>query len=930
MKKMIESIKNWKPAVKFCVLCGLLVVVAAVAIILLITGMSGGEEPAVPTITPEGIVITYDRLDAEDIAFRSLDDLTTGVLKSAYTVQFTKNDVETQPEGEVEFSLPIPAGVDTAKMMVVVQDADGNVTYPDFDTDGDKVVFKASAYAVLGIVADEETQTEDSTTDPTAGGDSTGSVVTTTNSGNKTNASSTGKTTTTTGKVSGTTTTKVPVHSQLTKGVAEVVVIDGVPTLVVDGLRKTPMMMAQWLRPPAGNGFSRYPNYYQQTLDANINIYQVRVNGAARVNDFSTYFDKIIAQDPNAMFFVSIWVQSVSDYNFKNRADNVDTTKADAEVCSLGSLEWLDLATKRMNSIVTEFMNSKYAKHMLGFMPTAGNTGEWFDYSTYFNPQTFDSCKANQDHFRIWLKNKYGTDAALKKAWGNNSVTLSNATVPAYVYNGPFLDPVKQKNVIDYMEYHSYSLANAINTICAEVKKVTKDTKLVGVPYGYIAQLGQYANSTGSNAMTQVLACKDVDFLVSPLAYSHRKLIDYPGWHGFVDSCRNYGKLWFSEDDTPTYLNTRSDYSWYRHLSGYEQSSAALWKNMMSAVTKRFGFWWYDNYGQGMFANGNGDTRLLNDLSKMTATAHAAYGKANWKSRTEIAIVMDETSANYQTPGGTGNGVSFNEDMAIFKTRFAGLGAPVDVISTYDLVNGKGQDYKVYFFPQTYVVSDEVTAAINKLKSKGRTLVFLKTPGIMQADEARVSTPAEVTALTGFKLELASDSKNRKQGYGVGNVDRVASLTKQDYSKLLTDTFTLSKRPHMYADPNGGYTVLKKSDNNMPIVAKSVKSGWTSYFMDDITLLTTAELRTLCKDAGVFLYTNSDRAVVSADNLFVAVTVEGTGGNIEVDFPNNGTVYEITKDKEYQVKNNKVTVSNATAHTYVFYLGTEKDLGLED
>ena len=100
--------------------------------------------------------------------------------------------------------------------------------------------------------------------------------------------------------------------------------------------------------------------------------------------------------------------------------------------------------------------------------------------------------------------------------------------------------------------------------------------------------------------------------------------------------------------------------------------------------------------------------------------------------------------------------------------------------------------------------------------------------------------------------------------------------------------------------------------------------------MDDITLLTTAELRTLCKDAGVFLYTNSDRAVVSADNLFVAVTVEGTGGNIEVNFPNNGTVYEITKDKEYQVTNKKVTVSNAIAHTYVFYLGTEKDLGLED
>ena len=100
MKKVFEGIKNLKPVVKFGILCGLLVIVAAVVIVLLIAGLQG-EEPAVPTITPEGIVITYNRLDAEDIAFRSLDDLTTGVLKSAYMVQFTKDDVETQPEGAV-------------------------------------------------------------------------------------------------------------------------------------------------------------------------------------------------------------------------------------------------------------------------------------------------------------------------------------------------------------------------------------------------------------------------------------------------------------------------------------------------------------------------------------------------------------------------------------------------------------------------------------------------------------------------------------------------------------------------------------------------------------------------------------------------------------------------------------------------------------
>ena len=926
MKKWMQRILDLKPAAKWGIFGGVLAVIVMLIVILLI--MTLAEPSPQPTITSDGTEISYHSLSSDNSKFTELETKVSGKLRAAYTVTFTKNGEKTEPSGTIEFQLPLPKRADRNAILVVVMDAEGNVSYPDFDIKEDGIVFETDVYGVFGIIENESTNSNDDK-------DSSINIISNISSffndslsslaGSRPNESQSNGKNSSKNSIQNNSSATVP---KLGNGKAEVVNVNGIPTLLVDGQKKTPMMMAQWCYPPSSNDFTRYPNYYQQTADANIHIYQPRVNGGVSISNYSGYFDKILENDPNAMFFVTIWVQSVSDYNFKNRADNVDTTRADAEVCSLGSLEWLDLATKRINGIVQQFMDSKYSKHMLGFMLTAGNTGEWFDYSTYFNPQTFDSCKANQDHFRLWLKKKYGTDAALQKAWGNSGVTLSTAKVPEFVYNGPFLDPVKQKNVIDYMDYHSYSLANAITTLCKEVKKVTNNTKLVGVPYGYLAQLGQYSNNTGSNAMTQVLKSNDLDVIMSPLAYSHRELIDYPGWHGFVDSCRYYGKLWFSEDDTPTYLNTKSAYNWYKHLEGYEESSAGLWKNMMSAVTKRFGFWWYDNYGQGMFDNRSGDTRLVKDLNLMAATAHAAYAKDNWRSATEIAVVLDEKSAFYQTPGGTQNGVSFNEDMSHFMTRFGGIGAPVDMISTADLINGKGMDYKLYFFPQTYAVSDEVVSAINKLKKDNRTLVFLKTPGIIQADKSRVSTKDEVYSLTGIRLELASDNKNQKIGYGSGQVDKVSSLTRRNYSDILTDVFTLKKRPHMYADPSGGYKVLKKSQNSLPIVVKSEKSGWTSYYMDDITLLSTAELRTMCKDAGVFLYTNTDKAVVSADNHFVAVTVDGNGDSVEVNLPSNGTVYEITKDKEYKITNKKLTVSNNAAHTYVFYLGSKSSLNL--
>jgi|GEM_PF-2964086 len=695
----------------------------------------------------------------------------------------------------------------------------------------------------------------------------------------------------------------------------------GAPALYINGERTPATMFTQWKFAPDTPDFQPYPSYEEGAKYAGIHIYQPRASGYETLEDWMPVLDEILAKDPKAYFVMSIWVQSPTDFGFVPNADNEANTDASFKItASMGSLKWRQMAGLKVREIVRDFSYSKYRDRILGYMLTAGGTGEWIDANLFASPTPdFDRSLGNQIGFRNWLKAKYGTDAAIRTAWNEPTLTLDTAVIPASVTTGPFLDPALHQDVIDFMTYDSEMVVQAIEYLCSVVKDETNDTRLVGIPYGYTMETAYRGNISGSLAFDKLLNSNAYDFLAAPYAYHHRTLDGYSGWHGFADSAKKHNKLWFGEDDSPTYADSTPIDDGYQYVYDFSDSKALLWKNFMTALTKRVGLWWYDNYGTGQTSTPG----LAYELALMQQLAEAANVIAQ-ADTTEIALVLDETSQFYQTPGAAtvDNRYSFNEDLGYFRTHLGKIGAPVDVISIDDVVDGLAGGYKMYIFANAYALTSAQRTALSNLKTGGKALVWIKTPGLIDLDTGTASYTAS-NAVTGLDLRLASSSINSPQvSYGQGLVDPIGNLTQVSNVNQLFTSFTNAARPHMFAVAGSGDTTLSSAPDGKITAIKSNKGTWLSYFSDDISLLTPAILRGIAADAGVSIY-NTDNSFVSANSHFLAVTIPGGSGAATINFPNNGTVYEVPSDTEYTVTGNTLTLpALASARTYVFYLGT--------
>lgn len=684
---------------------------------------------------------------------------------------------------------------------------------------------------------------------------------------------------------------------------------NGYPALYINNAKTPAILFAQWTKSINDTFISKYPNYEGNAKYAGIHLYQIRADVGSSIEKLGPILDGILANDPKAYFQILIWVASPYEMWFTANASNepnIDTTTP--EHTSFGSEKWRQMSGLLVRQIVRDFNFSRFRDRVTGYLLTAGGTGEWFDPNIY-SATDFDRSLANQIGFRNWLKSKYTTDASLRTAWNNSSVSLDTATIPAKISSGPFIDCNMNQSLIDFMEYDSLTVAKSIEYLCSVIKDETNNKRIAGVFYGYTMETGKFGNTSGSLAFHYLLHSPYVDYFASPLAYHHRNpygdgYVDgYAGWHGFADSCRAHGKLWLSEDDTPTHVCWKPEDEWYKIPTNENQSKAVLWKDFMAALTKGFGHWWYDNSG-----TGNVNTPgLIYQVALMNSLAEAANSKpqSNW---TEVALIVDEKSQFYQTPTGS----AFNEKLATFRTNLAKMGVPFDVLSMDDVVSGQAGTYKMYIFANAFALTTEQRTAIKNLRSSNKAFVWLKAPGVIDISTKAPSYTA-LQDITWLDLRLASQ-------------DTGANMTEVPLSNLYSG-FTNNNPPHMFAIPNPQDSVIATSSNGKCTVIKSNKGTWLSYFADDIDLLTPAILRNICTDASVHKYSLNNH-FVSADNRFVSVTLPGGGSTEDIWFPMNGTVYEVISDTEYTVTGNKLTVDASSPRTYVFYYGTRDNLGM--
>src|ERR1700722_6357861 len=110
-------------------------------------------------------------------------------------------------------------------------------------------------------------------------------------------------------------------------------------------------------------------------------------------------------------------------------------------------------AADQLTAIVTH-LEEKFGDHVAGYHPVGQNTGEWFYEDTWKHPLSGYS-PSDLAAWRLWLKQRYGSDEALRKAWSDPAVSLEAAAAPTAAQRhaapaGVFRDPAKERALIDW------------------------------------------------------------------------------------------------------------------------------------------------------------------------------------------------------------------------------------------------------------------------------------------------------------------------------------------------------------------------------------------------------------------------------------------------------------------------------------------------
>jgi hypothetical protein len=465
--------------------------------------------------------------------------------------------------------------------------------------------------------------------------------------------------------------------------------------------------------------------------------------------------------------------------------------------------------------------------------------------------------------WRQWLKRRYGSDEALRKAWGREDVSVP-AAMPASAEARksaahPMLrDPQTEAHTIDYLTFINELDAEAILHFARLGKEGSGRRLLMGTYYGYLTQHHFHQAESGHCGIETVLASKDIDFLMSPPAYTERGIKEVSAFMSAVDSVQRHGKIWLSEADYRTNLTDPG--AGYGRTDTAEDSVNVLWREFAHVLCKRAGVSWFD-----MEAGWLSGPVIPGELGRMQQMM-ADYLPQRKPHHAEIAAFIDPKSFYYLKP---------DERLLLYITLQPVLnlyrsGAPFDLYVLSDLKDESLPDYRMFVFLNAYALDAETRAAIQRRTQRpGVAALWHWAPGYCFPDERRLATLEEMQALTGVKLRQADEQLTPRLA-AEGSAERYAKriATVDDSSKP-----SLPLGPLFV--PEDGEVLARLEPGGLPGLAKAQHGEGTSFF-SVLPCLPPTVIRQVYLDAGVKLITDTDDCVYG-DGEWVGVHSAETG-----------------------------------------------------
>lgn len=562
---------------------------------------------------------------------------------------------------------------------------------------------------------------------------------------------------------------------------------------------------------------------------------------------------------------------------------------------SLASRRWREDMKHALRTVIAHVQASDYGDRVIGYQLSGQKTEEWYHWSMNA-PLLGDYSAPMVGAFRQWLRGKYRTDAALRRAWHDPSVTLATAAIPSAAarrgqrsstalgtelgsnlqgeglgVRSTFRDPLREAPVIDFHDFWSDIMADTIADLAGAVKAATHRRQVVGAFYGYTFEFTELAEDAGHLAVDKLERCPDLDFLMAPSSYFNRNLPGQPYFRAPVQSLARHGKLFWNDFD-------QVSYKYYEKLQ--DDPNLKNWESTMGLTQTPEEFVWMCRRELGMtLAQGvqtahfdihggyYDDPEIMAGVKRLGEIRRQVLAQPNRGSTAQILLLMDEPSEHYLT---------FRNPLltTLLSAQVAEMPfvAPYDTALLADLEVLDLSRYRLVLVLNAFRLDRAQRAAIRRrLQTDGRTIVWCYGAGYLDesgADAAHIRSLAGIT--------VRADPTPHEATEAVAGRDRLRVPAGV--------RFTVT-------DPQAE-ALASLTEGTAVVVARRRLAGWTSVYAGAAPLPRTL-LKRLARQAGVHIYDSSTRHLLFAHAHTLTIGADRRGGPATIRLPQARTVTDL-------------------------------------
>lgn len=611
----------------------------------------------------------------------------------------------------------------------------------------------------------------------------------------------------------------------------------------------------------------------------------------------------LLDANPNALCMPRVtvgapgwWIDAHPDQamRFADGVGWVDNVLGGTRHESFASPVWRKDACEALERLVRHILASPYADRVIGIHVANGIYGEWHAYSAIDVPDTSEPMR---QAFAAYVRAKYAGDVGLlRRAWGSPEVTFDTVTVPTLAErhsgdDGMFRDPARSRRVADYYEAFHNATVDAIDALCSAVKKASANRLLTCVFYSYSPDL-IWPQEGDHRAAARAHRLASVDIFSSPHSYERRRLGQDGLFRNYPAAEQLHGKLFIDEADDRTSLAKDPDYT---HVKTIEQSLEVLRREFGNAVSHSVGLWYMDQQGTWFH-----DPRIMAAMAKMKRWADRSMGLPRG-SVAQVAVISALQSEFHIA--GRDSGLNYVTGPAYLQQigELCRSGAAFDWFTIEDLAEGRVPPCRAYVFLDAYYLTDAQRAAIERLKSGGRTLIWLYAAGYV-TDRG-----------------LSLDAMSRLIGMKVAKLDRARLALEivgaPPGAKPIGPGAEQS--PVFVAEEPGEQVWGRLAGSGRPGLVAMRLAGYTSVF-GSTPVVPAGLLRRAFAAAGVHIYLDTDDNV-SANASWLSIHA-ASAGRKTVRLPAACRVVDVTRGKVVSPGARSFSVDMGFGATRVFML----------